>query len=79
MYEQVDMATLNARLYGLLWTAMELSKATIKIQERLAQHRIPPEPVDRAFVIDRLHEVCNAYSFLTRSTLWQDDIEDELH
>lgn len=70
-----DIATLRQRLFRLLWSSMTLSNSTIKILERLTIQLAPPEHEDIADLTDRLHEAFNAYSFLTRSTLWQ-DIED---
>ena len=75
-----DTGALVQRLYRILWGAMALEQSTIKILERATLHLAPPEPVDAADLTDRLHELFNAYSFLTRVKLWQDvdnDVDNE--
>ena len=71
-----DYACLTQRLHRLLWSSLALQDSTIKILERLTLQREPPEPIDVASLTDRLHEVFNAYSFLTRCNGWH-DIDDE--
>ncbi len=73
---QPDLACVTQRLLRLLWGALALEQSTIKILERTTLHREPPEPVDVAGLTDRLHEVFNAYSFLTRCNGWP-DFEDD--
>ena len=72
-----DTAALRQRLFRILWGAIALEQSTIKILERATLHCAPPEAEDAADLTDRLHELFNAYSFLTRIKIWQ-DIEDEL-
>ena len=61
-----NLAALNQRLWRLLQAAILLEQSTIKILERASLHRAPPEVTDVADLTDRLHEVFNAYTFLTR-------------
>ena len=75
-----DTAALNQRLFRILWGAMALEQSTIKILERATLHGAPPEAEDAADLTDRLHELFNAYSFLTRIKIWQEidnDVDDE--
>ncbi len=71
-----EVAVLRQRLWRLIWSSLALEQSTIKILERLSLHLAPPEEADVADVTDRLHEVFNAYSFLTRTTLWH-ELDDE--
>jgi len=77
MNNEYDFGCVNQRLLRVLWSSITLTQSTIKILERITLHRAPPEPVDVADLTDRLHEVFNAYSFLTRCTGWH-DLDDEL-
>ncbi len=74
---QPDLACVTQRLLRLLYATLALEQSTIKILERTTLHREVPEPVDVASLTDRLHEVFNAYSFLTRCNGWH-DLDDEL-
>ncbi len=71
-----DLACVNQRLLRVLWSAMALQQSTIKILERITLHRAPPEHEDVADITDRLNEVFNSYSFLTRCNGWH-DLDDE--
>ena len=74
--ENQDLAAMVQRLYRILWGAIALEQSTIKILERATLHCEAPESADAADLTDRLHEVFNAYSFLTRISLWHDADDD---
>jgi len=76
IYKEVDVAALRQRLFRILWSALALENSTIKILERTTLHCVPPEAEDVAELTDRLHELFNSYSFLTRTTIWQDACDD---
>ena len=69
-------AAMKQRLLRLLWSSFALQQSTIKILEKLTLEIAPPERADVADLTDRLHEVFNAYSFLTRCNGWH-DLDDE--
>ncbi len=71
--DQESLPALRQRLFRLLWGAMALEQSTIKILERITLHNEPPAPEDVADVTDRLHELFNTFSFLTRIPTWHDD------
>ncbi len=74
-----DLPCLTQRLLRILHGCIALEQSTIKILERITLHLAAPEPVDVADLTDRLHEVFNAYSFLTRCNGWHDlDDSDDL-
>ncbi len=73
-----ELACLRQRLYRVMWSSMALTQSTIKILESVTIHLTQPSHGDVADVTDRLHEVFNSYSFLTRVTLWQEIDDDEL-
>ena len=70
-----DLACVTQRLMRLMRATMQLEQSTIKILERTTLQLAAPELIDVADVTDRLHEVFNAYSFLTRCNGWH-DIDD---
>ena len=61
-----------------MYASLALEQSTIKILERTTLHRLEPELEDVADLTDRLHEVFNAYSFLTKCNGWHDLDDDEL-
>ena len=60
----------------VLWSTLALNQSTIKILERITVLEVDPDHEDVADLTDRLHEVFNAYSFLTRCNGWH-DLDDE--
>jgi len=73
-----DNACLVQRLHRLLNASSVLQQQTIRCLHRLTVLCAPLDHEDIAGTIDRLAEVFNAHSFLTRCNGWHDidDIED---
>lgn len=76
-YDRVEIGFLRQRLFGLMWSTMTLTQSTIKILERLTLYRALPEAEDVASLTDNLHNAFNAYTFITRSQVWQDIDDNE--
>ncbi len=67
-----DLVCVTQRLMRIMYGCIALEQSTIKILERTTLHLAVPEHADVADLTDRLHEVFNAYSFLTRCNGWHD-------
>ncbi len=79
MKTQPDLACVTQRLLRVMHGTIALEQSTIKILERTTLHLAAPNLADVADLTDRLHEVFNAYSFLTRCNGWHDlDDEDDV-
>lgn len=72
-----DVACLRQRLWRVLNANLALEASVIACLSRLTVLEQTPDLEDVADLTDRLHEVFNAYSFLTRCNGWH-DVDDEL-
>ena len=77
MKPQPDISCVKQRLFRVLLACISLEQSSIQVLERITLLGLTPELEDVASLTDRLHEVFNAYSFLTRCNGWH-DVDDEL-
>lgn len=71
-----DTACIRQRLWRVLRSSIALEASVIACLERLTVIQVAMDHEDVADVTDRLHEVFNSYSFLTRCNGWH-DIDDD--
>jgi len=74
-----DVACIRQRLFRVVFASVALEGKIIDVLSRLTVLQAPVSHADVAEVTDRLHEVFNAYSFLTRCNGWHglDDDDEE--
>jgi len=71
-----DFNCIRQRLFRILEASISLQTSVIACLSRLTVLEKAPDHEDVADITDRLHEVFNAYSFLTRCNGWH-DLDDE--
>lgn len=72
-----DVACLRQRLFRVVFASVALEGKVIDVLSRLTVLNAPVTYADVAETTDRLHEIFNAYSFLTRCNGWHDLDEDD--
>lgn len=72
-----DNACICNRLFTMLRASVALQDEIISCLSRLTVLQVPLLLVDNANLVDRLHELFNSYSQLTRCNGWHDEEYDE--